>query len=200
MNAQELANAHTEMEKEFAVDWVHNVYARCKCGMMLYYDPDCTQDDKCRDCKTDFYDAQSHWDHVLLSLKARVVNELGSGTSIHSRGSTSSVTPRSPIVLHIPGKINGIAVNMSCKDVFEKCVFVAYNKDPKLFDDNVAQIGNIGPNLYGCYAKYLAIYESYTERRDKMAMNLKIRSCQEDPANVVAALIDIFTKGPNVSV
>jgi len=189
MTVAELAAATKIVEKEFAVDWKHNEYARCTCGILLYFLPDATQLHSCEVCNSSFYHAQSAWEYVLNAHKARMAVELvGRGhMSKHSIGGASSASSQK---LSIPSQINGVKVNVSCKDIFEKEVFVAYYKDMKIFDDEIVTIGNMAN--FECYDKYCKIYDQITDRSVKMAMNKIIRDCFQDPAKIVKALIDLF--------
>ena len=198
MTAAELAAAMVQVEKEFTVDWKYNEYARCKCGVLLYFWPDATQLHSCEVCNSSFYHAQSAWEYVLNAHKARMAVELGRGhMSKHSTGGASSASQNPLTQLSIPSQLNGVRVNPSCKDIFEKEVFVAYYKDQKMFDDEAGKIGNM-VNME-CYNKYCKIYDQFTERSDKMAMNKVIRDCKQDPAQIVKALIDLYTVAPNAS-
>ena len=204
MTVAELAALILNVEKEFAVDWVLNDYARCTCGILLYFDPDMTQLHSCEVCNKSFFHAQTAWEFVLAAHKARITLEHGHGSNVPITGSASSANYPPLAHLRIPTSINGLKVNVSCKDIFEKEVFVAYGKDKEMFDNAVAQIGAIGPNTLDCYEKYVNIYNLYTKREDKMIMNKKIRDCFQDPASIIKALIDIYTAAPcdtpNVSV
>ena len=198
MTAAELAAAMVQVEKEFTVDWKYNEYARCKCGILLYFWPDATQLHSCEVCNSSFFHAQGAWEYVLNAHKARMAVELVRGHwSMHSTAGASSASQPPLTHLFIPSSINGVKVNPSCKDVFEKEIFVAYNKDQKIFDDEVITIGNI-VNLE-CYNKYCEIYDQFMDRSDKMKMNKTIRDCNQEPTLIVKALIDLYTVASNAS-
>ena len=188
----------TDMENAFSSYWKKDVYARCACGTMLHMDADVTQMNQCEVCHKAFDDAQAQWEAEFMVQKTRIA-ALGS-TSIpviatsakpSNKPSTSSGFGEAP--LFIPSHVNGVQTNVSCKDVFEKDIFISYMKNPKIFDDEVGLIGSFGNNDFGCYDKYVAVYEILASRSEKMAMNKKIRDCAQDPELTVKALINLLT-------
>ena len=135
--------------------------------MTLNKEPDDTQEKYCNLCNLGFDSRQAYWAQELNLLKKRV-----NGLATH--GSASSASVFAGPALKVPSKMNGLATNVSCKDIFEKEVYVAYTKDTTLFKSAESTIGSI--ENHECYLKYVSIYEP-KDRTGKMAMNKAVKDC-----------------------
>ena len=151
--------------------------------MTLNKEPDDTQEKYCNLCNLGFDSRQAYWAQELNLLKKRV-----NGLATH--GSASSASVFAGPALKVPSKINGLANNVSCKDIFEKEVYVAYTKDTTPFKSAESTIGSI--ENHECYLKYVSMYET-KDRSGKMDMNKALRDCLQDPELIINALIQLLS-------
>ena len=170
------------MEEIFKGDWIKDKFARCTCGMMLYKEPDDTQEKNCILCKEDFDMKQAYWARELKTLEKRIGD-------LATSNSANSASVFAGAVLKVPSMLNGLATNVSCKDIFEKEIYVSYTKDTAPFKSAEGTIGSI--EKHECYLNYVSIYETQ-DRSGRMVMNKAIRDAHQDPEHIVNVLIQLL--------